>query len=75
MPLFRRGFLKEADKLFKEAENMATDLKRFWYFHQKELGDMLNDEVTIATLTTTLNNIALFELERKNFQRAVSTLK
>ncbi len=46
--------------MLEKAEKAVENLKQYWYFNQKDLGDMLSNTIACKALTTTYNNLGVY---------------
>lgn len=46
--------------MLSKAEKVVENLKQYWYFNQKELGDLLSNLNACKAITTTYNNLGVF---------------
>lgn len=60
MQNFKLGEKENALKLLINAEKVCESLKQYWYFKQKDLGDMLSNNYVCKAFTSTYNNLGVF---------------
>tara|TARA_B110000285_G_C14664579_1_gene397572 strand:- start:40 stop:309 length:270 start_codon:yes stop_codon:yes gene_type:complete len=58
---------KAAEKHLKVAESAVEDFKKFWYYNQKELGDLLECPLAFKAITSTFNNLGLMYKKNEKF--------
>ena len=58
---------KAAEKHLKVAESAVEDFKKFWYYNQKELGDLLERPLAYKAITSTFNNLGLMYKKNEKF--------
>jgi hypothetical protein len=44
----------------EKAERMVENLKQYWYLNHRELGDMLSNMGAVKSMTTTYNNLGVY---------------
>jgi hypothetical protein len=60
MNMFKFGERDTPLQLLEKAERCVDNLKKLWYFHHKDLGDMLGNQSAVKAMTTTYNNLGVF---------------
>ena len=60
MSLFKQGDKEVTLQLLEKAERMVENLKQYWYLNHRELGDMLSNMSAVKSMTTTYNNLGVY---------------
>ncbi len=58
-----------------KGEEIFEEFKKFWYFNQKQLGDIIEQRNAYQSLTTTLNNLGLIKKAKAKYNEAAKYLK
>eukprot|EP00347_Sterkiella_histriomuscorum_P011207 403373338 len=75
MQNFKLGEKDPALRMLMNAEKLCESLKQYWYFKQKELGDMLSNNTVCKAFTTTYNNLGVFHKQSGKTNLAIKYLK
>lgn len=60
MNQFKMGERETPLQMLEKAEKGVENLKQYWYFNQKDLGDMLSNTYACKAMTSTYNNLGVY---------------